>query len=529
MVVAADYSQKNAVMRVYSCYRLVLANLLFFSFFITEQDNLIGSERPGLFVLVSFAYLGYSLLALCKHLLSRREPSDNILFFDFFIDVGAIMLMAYCSGSGESGLPLLLIVSISAASMTLPARLCLSIASLSTITTLADAGAHSLNAGTDTRQFVVAGMTGIAYFSTALIIRYLSGRITSAQNLAERRRYDLETLSEINQSIVQRMQTGIVLMSRSGRIKLLNAAAAELLNIRYQHAPRQLFAPPQLIELAMRGRSASEVIQLNSTGLELHINLTHLDHNSEDECLLYIENISKINQRAQNLKLASLGRFSASIAHEIRNPLAAISHAAQLLKENENLDVDDRRFLDIIHNNSVRMDGIIKNILNMSRGNPPRPQRFSLVEHLDQFCQEWHCEQRDKTTLTVSGREFSGQVNVDPHQLNQILSNLTENGVRHAIAAHGSAEIQFVISAGSATGGPCVDIIDSGPGINEADHDRIFEPFFTTQTQGNGLGLYLCRELCLANQIAISYQRGTSKESRFRLQFAHPERGTFAE
>ncbi|MEE2651127.1 MAG: ATP-binding protein [Pseudomonadota bacterium] len=522
-----DHSQRRAVMRVYAVYRLLLASALFFIFIYGFSQSVLGSTAPGIYSLISFAYLAFSLLALFQHLLTSRHYHDTGLFFEFFIDIGCIMLMSYCSASADSGLASLLMVSISAASMTLPARLCLSLASLATISAIAEVAANTLYERVETQQFVVAGMMGMAYFSTAIAIRYLSQRIISAQQLAERRRSDLERLSQINQSIVQRMQTGIVVMSRSGRIKLCNAAAAELLQVPYQRRPDSLYAPPQITALTAPGSSLSKIIQLQPSGVELHVNIAQLDQDNDEDFLLYIENISKINQRAQNLKLASLGRFTSSIAHEIRNPLSAISHAAQLLAEGPHLDDGDARFVGIIQNHAKRMDDIVKNVLELSRGRLPKPEAFALMPWLQRFCRDWHSIHQGQIQLLTDDSQCSNDtVNVDQSQLNQILSNITENGIRHSLAEADNAVIRYRLSNGI-SGGVTLDIIDNGPGISQDNQDKIFEPFFTTESQGNGLGLYLCRELCLANQIAISYRREPSGDSCFRLQFAHPQRSAF--
>lgn len=529
MPTAHDPSQRRAVMRVYSSYRLLLAFSIVLAYLLGDGSSLLGSHLSWLFMVVAAVYLGFSLLVLLQHLLIHRDYNETGLFFEFFVDIGALMLMSYCSNSTDSGLNLLLIVSISAASMALPARLSLSLASLATIAGLGEVAAHSLTELVATQQFVVAGMTGIAYFSTAFAIRYLSARIVKAQGLAESRRTDLEKLSQINQSIVQRMQTGILVMARTGRIKLSNAAAIELLQLPENPEESLQYAPPQLIALSSGNGNPSRIIQLQPSGIELHVNMTRLDPLHGDDVLMYIENISKINQRAQNLKLASLGRFTASIAHEIRNPLAAISHAAQLLAESPDLATADARFVSIIQNHANRMNEVIKNILELSRGRLAKPQPFALSQWLDSFCRDWQAGHRDEAILHVRCEISDDTVNVDPSQLSQIVTNITENGIRYGAAAEGKAHIQYRISDAAKGSGLTLHIIDNGPGVDRDDEDKIFEPFFTTQSQGNGLGLYLCRELCLANQITISYHRENDGASCFRLQFAHPERGTIPE
>lgn len=372
-------------------------------------------------------------------------------------------------------------------------------------------------------------MTGTAYFSAAIAIRYLSDRIVKAQQLAERRRTDIEQLSRINQRIVQRMQTGIVVMTQTGQIKLINAAATELLDIPAPAPNNEQYAPPVLIDMARKTENSAKVIKIGPRHLDVHINMSILEQSNDSDRLLYIENISKINQRAQNLKLASLGRFTASIAHEIRNPLSAISHAAQLLAESPDLNSVDKRFTTIIQNHALRMNDIIKNILELSRGRSPEPARFSLNQWLNQFLNDWQPTNHTPLEIKIDSDLLDDFINVDRSQLTQIISNIADNGVRHGAEKHSKAILTFRCTKNPSSATVSLDIIDNGEGISSEDEDKIFEPFFTTQEQGNGLGLYLCRELCLANQIHIYYRRTERGESCFRLQFSHPDRGTLAE
>ncbi len=517
--------QQRAVLRIYATYRLLLASILLISFVLATKSSILGSTEPRLFSLTATAYLVFALLNLVRHYTQREHCNETQLFFEFFIDVGCVMLMSYCSASSESGLSLLLVVTVSAASMTMPAQLCLSIASLASIAAIAEVAANTLNQRVETQRFVVAGLVGVAYFTTAIVIRYLSARIAKTEQLADIRGSDIETLSQINKRIVQRMQTGIVVMQPDGRIRLFNAAAAELLDIPYQESPTDLYAPLPLRELGDDQQRTSKIVSLKKNKADIQANITRLDLGEEDsEYLIYLENISKISQRAQNMKLASLGRFSASIAHEIRNPLSAISHAAQLLSESPELGSADKRFASIILNQAARMNGIIKNILELSRGTLPKPQRFLLGTWLEEFIADWKGAEACKIELI---NEAQGcEVNVDPSQLRQVIANITENGVRHGTGADSRAELKFHIHAAPGAETIILDLIDSGPGIAAEDEDKIFEPFFTTKTTGNGLGLYLSRELCLANQIHIFYRRTDSGESCFRLQFPHPDRGS---
>lgn len=532
MSIAEDFSQQRAIMRIYSSYRVLLAIVLFLAFLFGPAKSSIGTTAPDIFAAAAIFYLLFSLFILLRHILLKRLYSQTQLFFEFFIDIGIIMLMSYCSGSADSGLPLLLIVTISAASITLPGQLSLSIASLATISAISEVAAHTLIERVDAQQFIVSGMTGTAYFSTAIAIRYLSARIVKAQQLAEHRRADIEKLSRINQRIVQSMQTGIVVMSQTGHIKLMNAAAAELLEMPPQGSTslqKDQYAPAALIEMARENKHRSKVINIGTRHLDVHVNMSTLEQQGQSDRLLYLENISKISQRAQNLKLASLGRLTASIAHEIRNPLSAISHASELLAESPNLEDSDIRFAAIIQNHAKRMNDIIKNILELSRGRSSTPEHFDLLEWLQRFCDDWRPTANTPFNITLEGDLNNYWVNVDRSQLNQIISNIAENGARHGAENGNTAQLVFRCSNSAFSGTTVLDIIDNGPGIKQEDQDKIFEPFFTTQQQGNGLGLYLCRELCLANQIHIYYPRSPAGESCFRLQFSHTDRGALAE
>jgi two-component system sensor histidine kinase PilS (NtrC family) len=191
--------------------------------------------------------------------------------------------------------------------------------------------------------------------------------------------------------------------------------------------------------------------------------------------------------------------------------------------------VADQRFAAIIQNNALRMNDIIKNILDLSRGRSSEPVRFNLSSWLQQFLDDWQPTNHTPLDIKIDSKLENDDVNVDRSQLAQIISNIAENGARHGAKSNGRAQLIFRCQKNLSSGAVNLDIIDNGAGIKPEDEDKIFEPFFTTQEQGNGLGLYLCRELCLANQIHIYYRRTEIGESCFRLQFSHPDRGTLAE
>ena len=241
--------------------------------------------------------------------------------------------------------------------------------------------------------------------------------------------------------------------------------------------------------------------------------------------LIFLEDMSLIEEKAQQVKLAALGRLSASIAHEIRNPVGAMSHAGQLLAESDQLSAEDKRLTEIIRGNADRVSTIINNVLQLSRREATRPERLSLQEWLDEFRAEF-CETMQfpltRLTLTVPGEPL--EVRADPTQLHQIVWNLCDNAIRHGCADSNTAVVD--VRAGRMVAGarPFLEIGDRGPGVSAAEIDRIFEPFFTSGRGGTGLGLFLARELAQTNGASLLYESRAGGGSLFRLVFADPTR-----
>jgi two-component system sensor histidine kinase PilS (NtrC family) len=245
--------------------------------------------------------------------------------------------------------------------------------------------------------------------------------------------------------------------------------------------------------------------------------------NPHGDITLFLEDTGEIQQQAQQLKLAALGRLSASIAHEIRNPLGAISHAAQLLGESSDLDPADRRLTGIIHNHCQRMNGVIENVLEMSRRRLPSPVRLNLTEYLNDFADSYR-ETAGNVCMELCVDSPDTEVRMDRRQLDQVLTNLVANAARHSCAHSGTPYVRIEGGVDPRTERPFVSVIDRGPGVSEAEAEKLFEPFYTTEASGTGLGLYISRELCEANQARLGCQAHTDGGSCFRITFAHPDR-----
>ena len=231
-----------------------------------------------------------------------------------------------------------------------------------------------------------------------------------------------------------------------------------------------------------------------------------------------------MNARVQQSKLASLGRLSASIAHEIRNPVGAMSHAGQLLAESAGMSKDDLRLTDIIRTHAERVSNIIENVLQLSRRESSKAERFALKPWLQDFAIEFsRTLELQEGELTITDVSEDLEVRMDPSHLRQVLWNLCDNAVKYA-SETGGILVELQAGRMQRTNRPFLEILDQGHGIDPAIIDKIFEPFFTDRSGGTGLGLYISRELCELNRATLVFQPRTPGGSIFRIVFADPDR-----
>jgi two-component system sensor histidine kinase PilS (NtrC family) len=233
--------------------------------------------------------------------------------------------------------------------------------------------------------------------------------------------------------------------------------------------------------------------------------------------LIFLEDYRPLVAKAQSLKVSSLGRLAASIAHEIRNPLGAISHATQLLQESGDIPESDRRMLELVITNSQRVNDIVESVLQISRREPPRPQDLQLKRWVENYRRRYLDGRSEPGTLHIEYADPRARVRFDPEHLQRILDNLVDNAMRHSAAHTGVPSAEIRIRVDSPRAECMIDVYDEGEGVRAEDLPRLFEPFFTRSSGGTGLGLYLCRELCELNQARISYEPTGDQRSRFQI------------
>ncbi|NOQ34951.1 MAG: two-component sensor histidine kinase, partial [Methylococcaceae bacterium] len=371
-------------------------------------------------------------------------------------------------------------------------------------------------------SYPTAGMLGATFFMTAFLSYILAKRSEQSDLLSNKQQQTILTLEELNQYIIQHLQSGIIITNKYQQIQMANEAALKLL---FQvQAPLQLTDISESLSLLfqdwLNDKSQDFFILQRPQQANLHLRFNLLKTQHEIFYMIILEDITLHNQRLQQGVLASLGRLSASIAHEIRNPLSAITHAAQLLSENPDLTKQDLRLTEIILTHSGRVNKIINDILQSSKRKPSNREKIVLnhwlKEYLEEFCAE-HGVNAESLQLKLCDTKLSALMDVG--HLKQIMDNLCQNALKYGQ----SNKSGIVIKLSKVESKPCIDIIDNGDILNSQIISHLFEPFFTTSSSGTGLGLYLSRELAELNQASLIYNLTENQKNSFRLKLSNAD------
>jgi two-component system sensor histidine kinase PilS (NtrC family) len=363
----------------------------------------------------------------------------------------------------------------------------------------------------------------------------LADSLRESEERVRQREVDVANLAELNQFIVQHLRESILVVDENDTIRLINESAAQLLKGGDVAAGMPLGeVAPRLLYLLETWRLhtydwQSSTLSLLSTdgGAVVQPHFISLESTKgSGPTLIFLEDTTIISERVQQSKLAALGRLSASIAHEIRNPVGAMSHAAQLLAEATSLTPQERRLTSIITANGDRVSTIINNVLQLSRRDSTRPERLEVNAWVAEFLGEFRqTAQVDEHALRF---EPHGEVDVrvDPTHLHQLLWNLCENALRYGRSARSGEPIELRTGRMQGSVRPYLEVLDRGPGIPASDAERIFEPFFTSghNQGGTGLGLFIARELAQCNRAILVYEPRSGGGSIFRIVFADPQR-----
>ena len=531
--------------RVANLYRLILAALLLVTFALDEQNRLFGKHYPSLFLGTALAYMVLALLGVAGSY--WRRPSLAVqAHWQMLLDLAALTVMIHASGGLTSSLISLLITAIAASSILLPLSSALLSAALGFFlltgswliahwypsdapnkgVRLPDNWSDLLEPLRDVSDsWVRLGVIGAALFITAGLSYALAERARRSEALARRRTWELLEIAELNQGIIRHLHNGVIVVDRADQVQLLNDTARDLLGcakVRPATPLAELSTPLQeRLQDWRAGGADISAFRPIAHRPELIPRFTRLSGSQATNVLIMLEDFEQVTERLQQIKLAALGRLTAGIAHEIRNPLSAIGHAAQLLQESGGASASDRRLGQIVYDNVKRANRIISDVLDLARRDRVQPEHIALLPWLDSFSQEF-CRGADSPppawSQTVDPVDM--QITFDPHQLRQVLWNLCANACQHGARPGEAPLVALCAGIEPIRGRPFLEVRDSGPGVTPENAEKLFEPFFTTRSKGTGLGLYLARELCEANRAHLQYLPIPEGGSCFRITFA---------
>jgi two-component system sensor histidine kinase PilS (NtrC family) len=518
------------VLILLNLFRLAIGSLLLAIFYLVDSPRIIGESDSRLAWQTLIGLLAMGCVELV--LLHRRSPNAKLQsYLQFCTDLVCMMLLIHASGGISSGLGGVLIVSVGTLALLIPAERAFLLAAVTALVLLLEQAYAQFQGMTTSAQFAPAGIIGAAIFVITAVVQLLRHRIVETEALAEQRGLDLRNLVELNDYIIQHLRESIVVVDDDDRVRLINESASKHLGVKASVPGEAISAV--VAELAGRlerwrsdatsGRSQPTFNAPDGTTLQPHF--APLGGDRSGGVVIFLEDTSLIAERVQQAKLAALGRLSASIAHEIRNPLGAMSHAGQLLAESPSISQEDQRLTDIIRSNARRVSQIVESVLALSRRAQSRPERLQLTPWVEDFAREFvqTLELYEGAVSVVDGAPDI-EVQMDPTHLHQILWNLCDNAVKYASVEAGAIAVEITCGVVDQSGRPFVEVADRGSGINPDKVEQIFEPFYTTQSGGTGLGLYISRELAERNGATLRYQPRPGGGSAFRIVFADPNR-----
>ena len=492
------------------------------------------TARPQLFLAACVAYVTAAVLLI----IARRLQWSSlriVALVNATVDALALGFILYASGGVASGLAILLVLPVLTLTVLAGQRDALLIAAVAALAVLVQQVFVGVTDGAPTADYVTAGVFGAVLFVVALAMWPVANRLRESEALVRRQELDLANMAQLSQYIVQHLRESILVVDAQDRIRLINESAAEILGDENAY-PDALIgeACPRLLFLLESWRNSSEGNRGISSSAQTFVAadgarlmrayFAPLGTANPGPVLIFLEDTSLIEEKVQQSKLAALGRLSASIAHEIRNPVGAMSHAGQLLAESPSLAGEDRRLTEIIRSNAERVSGIIDNVQRLARREQARLEHLPLAPWMHEFHEEF-CQtmQWPAGRLSVRAASPDVDVRVDPDQLRQILWNLCENALKHAVGDDPGQNVEIRYGRMSGSARPFLEVADRGAGVAPEHAERIFEPFYSGG-RGTGLGLFLARELAQSNGAALLYESRAGGGSVFRLVFADPRR-----
>jgi two-component system, NtrC family, sensor histidine kinase PilS len=508
--------------------RIIIAATLLAAILIYRDIRPFGNTNPELFSRACAVYL-FMGITFWWAMTRMRTLFIAHLTVHVVVDIIIIALLLHASGGVRSGLGILLLMPLAAASSVSRGRISVFFAALATIALLIENTYWVLYFDVALADYAPVGLLASACFVVAIITNRLAKRLITNEDLVRTRSADLRNQLEVNRLIIRDMSSGVLVVDAQGLVVLANPEAQRLLGRPVAQGAPLVGISRALEDARTRWRAASgparPQIEINGRGVEVRLVEASVEAET-GELLIYLEDVSKAQQQAQQAKLAALGRLTANIAHEIRNPLSAMTHAAELLRE----DVRDgttqtARLTRIINDNAVRLNRIVQEVLQLNRRDRAQPESVDLQGIITEVVAQLCDSSRLPPSAFVVSLSGMHKVEFDRQHLHQILWNLVGNAWRHSR----QSEEAVLISVTSGPDGRVeLAVQDNGIGVAAENEGALFEPFFTTDAKGTGLGLYIARELAAANRARLAYVPMQEREAQsgmsgaeFRLTFGY--------
>lgn len=505
----------------FNYYRLLLGLLLvFFGNWFREALSL-SPGNLSLFSRTSIAYVVFALAFQVAIQLRRPRP-DWQLGVQVGADIACITILSHASGGVQSSLGVLLLVSLAAAGLISRGTITLFFAALASLASLLQ---HTylvlVQNVAEAAQFFQVGLLCMAYFAVAWLAHTFAKYAIASEKLATLRAIDLANMAEANQLVIQDMPDGVLVVDERGLIRQHNRSAETMLG--YSFAQEGEIALESCSPLLAGKFSAwrldsgygNEVLRLPVTNSLIRIRIQPIQRDGFGGAVLFLEDMRRVQAHAQQIKLAALGRLTANIAHEVRNPLSSISYATELLWEGKH-DSSQDRLLQIIADNTARLNRIVQDVMQLNQRDRVQSEALDLDEKLVHFVEEMCRVENTPREIFLIEAKPNCVISFDRNHLDRILWNLCRNALSHCnkqadsvqLCAWRSKEARVVL-----------EIRNDGPPVAPEHIQQLFEPFFTTSIGGTGLGLYIARELCEANGATLEYSQRPESGACFRIVF----------
>lgn len=500
----------------FNLYRLALVVFIVSIALAFDAEHLFGTSKGQLFLMTGWIYAVTVLLSFIPLRLRWLAFSWQLAGM-VCSDIVALTVLSHASGGIQSSVGLLLMVSMAVAGIISRGKITLFFAALASIAALLEHAFAVLSDGAPITQYIQVGLLCLSYFAVAGLAHKLAQYALDNQKLAQRRGRDLIGMAEANRLVMRDMQDGVLVVDEHDGIVQMNPSASRLL---HQEAAGGLLADsfPLLYEQYVRWKGNSlggrETLQLDG-GLQARLRFIGVQRDEAQGAVIFLEDMQHVQAEAQQIKLAALGRLTANLAHEVRNPLSSISYATELLQEEE-ADARQARLLQLIRENTQRINRIVEDVMQLNRRDRTKPETFDLSLQLPVFMDEFNQAERVEAGVLTLDVAPNSIVTFDRGHFRQVLWNLCCNGLRHGRRGPGG----LALVTGNDRGRVMLEVQDDGPGISSENQSRLFEPFFTTAEHGTGLGLYIARELCEANGAWLTYHDQAGRPGAcFRITF----------